>query len=314
MHLIEEVTLTYHTSSLLRAINFLPQPASQDIDPSAAIAVTFNQPIVPLGADSNLPEAFSIEPSVNGHGEWLSTSTYIFYPEPALGGGTTYTVQLNTDLVSTTGAPLDTAGGSIAWSFETALPRLVSVEPSNEQTLGLDPTIKLNFNQAMDPASFEDGFTFTSGGSPVAGKVSWNEDNTQLTFEPTDLLDRNSVYVLNVTRQATAASGTPMVLDRQFQYSTYGNFAINGSDPAGGGVKARTGSVQIFFAAPPKNVADLEDYISLSPELANKGVFLNGTTLNVSGFYVPESEYTLTISPELTDRWGQSPYLERSNW
>jgi len=46
---VKPVTLTIHTSALLRALNFLPEPASQDIDPQAAVAVTFNQPVVPLG-------------------------------------------------------------------------------------------------------------------------------------------------------------------------------------------------------------------------------------------------------------------------
>ncbi len=138
----------------------------------------------------------------------------------------------------------------------------------------------------------------------MAGEVTWNDDNTEMTFEPTDLLERNAAYTLTVTKQATAAGGTPLALEQQYQYFTYGNFSVQGSDPVQGGVKAGTGSVQVFFTAPPKN-ADLKDYINLSPELANKGVFLNGTTLNISGFYVPESEYTLTISPELTDRWGQ---------
>ena len=302
---VEPVTLTFNTSPTLRAINFLPEPASQDIDPKAAVAVTFNQPVVALGADTDLPEAFSLDPSVGGRGEWLSTSTYIFYPEPALGGGETYTARLNTDLVSTTGAPLDLAGSSIAWSFETALPRLVSVEPSNEQTLALDPTIKLTFNQAMDPASVDSGFVFVSEGVPIAGEVTWNEDNTELTFAPSELLERNAIYTLSITKQATAASGTPIALEQQFQYFTYGDFGVQGSDPAQGGVKSGTGSVQVFFTAPPKGVDELKDYIGLSPELANKGVFLNGTTLNISGFYVPESEYTLTISPELTDKWGQ---------
>ncbi len=153
---VEPVTLTYNTSPTLRAINFLPEPASQDIDPKAAVAVTFNQPVVPLGADTDLPEAFSLDPSVNGHGEWLSTSTYIFYPEPALAGGETYTANLNTDLVSTTGAPLDLAGSSIAWSFETALPRLVSVEPSNEQTLALDPTLKVDLQPGHGSGQFRE--------------------------------------------------------------------------------------------------------------------------------------------------------------
>jgi uncharacterized protein YfaS (alpha-2-macroglobulin family) len=309
IHLVEPITLTYYTSSMLRATNFLPEPASQDIDPGAAVAVTFNHPVVPLGVEGDsgqrLPEAFSLEPSVNGHGEWLSTSTYIFYPDPAMGGGLTYTVSLNPDLVSTAGTPLDLAGSSVAWSFETALPRLVSVEPSSEQLLALDPTIKLNFNQAMDPASSESGFSFSSGGTPVAGEVTWNDDNTRMTFEPIELLDRNAVYTLNVNRQVTAASGTPLVLDQEFRFTTYGNFSISDSDPVAGGVKSETGNVSISFSAPPKKVDNLKDYISLTPEISNQGVFLDGTTLNVSGFYIPESEYTLTISPELVDVWDQ---------
>lgn len=305
LSLTTPVTLTYYTSSLLRAINFLPEAASQDIDPDAAIAVTFNQPVVPLGADTDLPEAFSLSPSVNGQGEWLSTSTYVFYPRPALAGGETYTVDLNTDLESTTGAPLDFAGSSLAWSFKTALPRLVTVEPSNEQTLPLDAALKLTFNQAMDPLSLENGFVFTGRGVPVAGKITWSADKTAMVFEPDELLERSSTYTLSITRDATAASGTPIALEQQFEYLTYGDFGVQSSEPAEGQTKVENNSVQVFFSAPPKSVDNLDEYVSLSPEVSNPGIFLNGATLNISGFYLPESEYTLTISPELVDAWDQ---------
>jgi len=305
MQLVAPVTLTYHTPSLLRAINFLPAPASQDIDPKAAVAVTFNQPVVPLGAETGLLEAFSLNPSVNGRGEWLSTSTYVFYPEPALVGGETYTADLNTDLVSTTGSELDVVGSSIAWSFETALPRLVSVEPSSEQTLVLDPTFKLTFNQAMDPLSLENGFMFLGGGIPVTGEVTWNDDNTEMTFEPDERLDRSSTYTLSITKDAMAVSGTPIALEQQFEYVTYNNFSVQGSEPVEGQTKAENGNVRIFFTAPPKDADNLEDYINLSPEVSNLSLSVNGTTLNINGFYLPESEYALTVSPDLVDKWGQ---------
>lgn len=300
------VELTYHTPPQLQAINFLPEPASQDIDPEAAVAVTFNQPVIPLGAGgNNQPEAFSLDPAVNGRGEWLSTSTYVFYPEPALAGGVTYTANLNTDLVSTTGAPLDVVGSSIAWSFETALPRLVSVEPSNEQTLALDAAIKLTFNQAMDPFSLENGFVFLGGGVPVDGEISWNDDNTEMTFQPSELLERNSTYTLNITKDTTADSGTPIALEQQYQFITYGDFGVQSSEPSEGGAKTENGGVRIYFTAPPKDIPDLEDYISLEPEVSALSLSVNDTTLNVNGFFLPENEYTLTISPELVDVWDQ---------
>ncbi len=309
MHLAEPVTLTYQTSSHLQAINFLPQPDSQDIDAQAAVAVTFNQPVVALGASEGtgqgLPEAFSLSPPVKGRGEWLSTSTYVFYPEPALAGGETYTASLNTDLASTLGAPLDLTGSPLGWSFGTALPRLVSVEPSNEQTLALDPTFKLTFNQPMDPDSAKNGFVLLGAGAPVAGDLSWSDDRTEMTFAPGDLLDRGTTYTLIVTQDVTSASGTPIALEQQYEYSTYRNFRVQSSDPAEGGAKAENSPVQVTFTSPPKPVDNLDDFVSLSPEVSNPGIYLNGTTLNVSGFFLPETEYTLTVSPQLADAWGQ---------
>lgn len=313
MHLAAPLTLTYQTAPLLQAINFLPEPGSQDIDAQAAVAVTFNQPVVPLGeaedpssrSGQDLPEAFSLSPSVDGRGEWLSTSTYVFYPEPALAGGETYTANLNTDLVSTNGAPLDLSGSPLSWSFDTALPRLVSVEPSNEQTLALDPSIKLTFNQPMDIASLEDGFVFLGGGAPVAGEVSWDDDHTEMTFKPAELLERDLTYTLIVSQEVRGASGTPIALEQQFEYTTYDDFRVQSSEPAEGGVKPEMGSVQITFTAPPKSINNLDEYVSLSPEVSNLGVYLSDATLNISGFFLPENEYTLAISPELVDAWDQ---------
>jgi alpha-2-macroglobulin len=239
MHLAAPITLNYQTSSSLQAANFLPTPDSQDVDPRAAVAVTFNQPVVPLGAESNLPEAFSLNPDVDGHGEWLSTSTYVFYPEPALAGGETYTANLNTDLVSTSGGPLELSSGSLAWSFETALPRLVSVEPSNAQPLTLDPTIKVTFNQAMDPASMDNGFVFLGGGAPVAGEITWNDDATVMIFEPDELLERDTTYTLIITNEAAAASGSLIALEQQLDYVTYDDFRVQSSNPVEGGSKGK---------------------------------------------------------------------------
>jgi uncharacterized protein YfaS (alpha-2-macroglobulin family) len=301
----EPVTLTFHTSPLLRAVNVLPAPDSQDVSPAAAVAVTFNQPVVALGADEDLPEAFLLDPPVEGRGAWLSTSTYVFHPEPALAGGEIYTARLNTDLVSTTGAPLDEGGASLAWSFETALPRLVSVEPSNTQPLGLDPHIELTFNQPMDAASVEAGFSFRGASGPLAGTFAWDEQQTVMTFTPSGLLERGASYSLAITTQAASLGGAPLPLEHQFEYTTYGDFDVTGSDPLEGGVKGE-GSVRILFSAPLQEADDPQDRVSLSPEVPGLDVTVSGATLQISGYYVPETDYTLTLSPTLADRWGQA--------
>jgi hypothetical protein len=91
----------------LQPTNFLPNTDAEDVNVDAAIAVSFNQPVVALGEDeSSQPEAFTIQPGVKGNAEWINTSTYIFYPEPGMTGGMEYTVTLNPELKTVTGVSL----------------------------------------------------------------------------------------------------------------------------------------------------------------------------------------------------------------
>ncbi|MCK7483300.1 MAG: hypothetical protein M0C28_44315 [Candidatus Moduliflexus flocculans] len=50
-------------------------------------------------------------PSVEGRGEWINTSTYIFHPETAMLGGTEYTVSMSEDLKTGSGVGLDAKRG-----------------------------------------------------------------------------------------------------------------------------------------------------------------------------------------------------------
>src|SRR5687768_11211715 len=100
----EPIELPFIVADYLRATNFLPQAGAEDVNVDAAIAVSFNQPVVALGTDaSDQPSAFSIEPAVSGRGEWINTSTYIFYPEGPMVGGTEYTATLDQTLKTVTG-------------------------------------------------------------------------------------------------------------------------------------------------------------------------------------------------------------------
>jgi hypothetical protein len=127
--LVEPISLVYHAAGFINLAQTIPQQGAIGVDPTGPIAATFNRPIVPLGADQDdLPAAFLLEPKVAGHGEWLNTSTYIFTPQPSLAGGREYTVQIESDLVGLDGTPLQNPQ---SWSFTTAEPDLLAVEPEN---------------------------------------------------------------------------------------------------------------------------------------------------------------------------------------
>jgi hypothetical protein len=79
------VSYQFQTVGYLSLENVLPEADTSDVNPTSAVVAAFNYPVVPLGGDpAGLPAGFSIEPAAAGHGEWINTSTYIYYPEPAL--------------------------------------------------------------------------------------------------------------------------------------------------------------------------------------------------------------------------------------
>ena len=86
--MIKPLEIHYRTAGYLRLTQRLPEDSAGPVDPASAVVASFNRPVVALGADpASLPTAFTLQPEAAGRGEWTNTSTYIFYPDPALGTG-----------------------------------------------------------------------------------------------------------------------------------------------------------------------------------------------------------------------------------
>ena len=65
-----------------------------------------------------------------------------------------------------------------AWSFTTAPPKVVSVNPADgASAISLDADVLLTFDQPFDPASVaENVFLLDSQGDAVKGEFSWDEN------------------------------------------------------------------------------------------------------------------------------------------
>jgi uncharacterized protein YfaS (alpha-2-macroglobulin family) len=290
--------LSFPVTDYLRVTNFLPKPDAEDVNVAAAIVASFNQPVVALGADSaDQPSAFTLQPSVKGRGEWINTSTYIFYPEPAMAGGTEYTVGLNPDLKTVTGVGLE-GGKQPDWKFTTSMPRVVQLEPSNEELLPLTPEIKLTFNQPMDTQSVEASFAFTGTTGKLDGEFSWNKAETEMTFTPDDLLERNVGYILNLGAGARSKGGLSLEADYGAVFTTYDNFAVTDT-------KSEVGFTAFTFNSPLPE-ANYNNLVTVSPEVDNLQVSAHGPILNVYGDFIPDTNYVIELSARLKDWWGQS--------
>jgi len=308
---LEPVRLAYRTAAPMHAVQMLPAPGSVDADPASAIIATFNQPVVPLGADpGTLPAAFSVTPAVSGHGEWINTSTYAFYPDPPMYGGTTYTASLNHELRSTAEGSFDgliDSPGNYSWSFSTATPRLLSISPqADSSSVPLDTSIELIFNQSMDTASVEQNLSLLSlDGAEISGVFGWNDDFSTLVFTPTQWLKRDSAYTVFLYGTAQSLGGSVVGTDTSQRFYTVSEFFITGTDPVQDGFIGNYQGISFNFSSPPE-VENPLDYIQITPEVANLNFWYGGESLNFSGSFEPNTQYVATLSGDLTDRWGST--------
>ena len=303
------VSFTYQTPDALHYTERLPKPGAEWVAASSAVAISFNQPVVALGADGpGLPAAFTLEPPVDGQGEWLNTSTYVFYPEPTLSGGVTYTVTLNPELVSTAGAPLD-PDYETTWQFNVALPDIINVEPETEIPVHLDDVFAVTFNQPMDRPSTERAFRLLDeSGALTPVTYSWDEDSNKLTLTPITLLARETRYTLQQSEGALGLGGTPMQGYRDIQYITVPPLALIQTRPTAGSIISiyggYTSGFSLIFSAPLLREQDWEALITVTPAVESLEFYAYETEIYASGYFAPNTEYSVTISGALLDEWG----------
>jgi alpha-2-macroglobulin len=320
MPLLNPMTLSYRAAGYLRLTQVLPSPGSEEVNPTSALVVSFNRPVFPIGEQAPGDAQFTqpvitIDPPVGGSGQWINTSTYIFYPEPALAGGVEYTVQLNPDLKSLDGSPLavETGSESYGWSFTTSLPELISIQTGQEpwQTGSeavLDPEIILIFNQPMDPQSVADHFELLDSSlEPVPVVLKASDDPNQLVFQPENLLERRSSYTVVLRAGAQDLGGTPFESEASTILSTVPPLGVDFTNPIEGGTKQTYESIVLHFSAHLGDVS-LGRYISFQPDVPNLNTYLDEDrrTAYISGEFAPETNYTLTIRQDLPDAWGGS--------
>ncbi len=306
--LLRPIELNFQTPGEFRIAERLPRPDAQGIDPSTAITLTFNRPVVSLGeAEESAPQAFQLDPPVEGSGRWLNTSTYIYYPYPALAGGVEYTVIVNPELTSLEGVGLST-GESLDWSFRTAEPALINVVPSPESTLNLDGAITLGFNQPMNKAHFQENVRLRdSSGNTIPVNFSWDDRDSLVSITPQQLLERGSFYTLEVGR-LLSQGGTPLASSYQLSYRSVGNMAVVETSPRDGQVLETAGaSISVRFSAPLAERQNLDALVQVDPRPGY--MFINQDQdrriLRISGNFLSGTSYTYTLSADIEDRWGQ---------
>ena len=201
-----------------RVTGISPADLSTDVPLGASVSVAFSESMNATSAQS----AFSLSSgasNVPGTFSWSGT-TMIFNPINDLSFSTDYCVTLMS-------SAKDTAGNSMSGEFsssfrtiaDTTAPSITSVSPAHLAVGVLRNTkVAIAFSEPMDTASVQSAFSLSDDISPVAGTFNWS-GNT-LTFAPSSLLSRITLYTEKVSSSAQDLAGNAMTADFELSFTT----------------------------------------------------------------------------------------------
>lgn len=305
--LADEVVLRFQTVGNLRVSQTQPADGATEVERDIAITVVFNRPVVPLTdlkRAQNLPQPLRLDPPVEGAGEWLNTSIYIFRPTAGLAGATTYRATVPAGLQDATGSVL---AEDYSWTFTTESPKVIGTEPQGTKVAPTAQVI-VAFNQPMDTASVEAGFSLRDSetNAPVAGTFSWRDST--LYFKPDAPLRMGLGYVASVAAGVRSATGGALAAPVEWQFGVVPKPRVLRSsvdkDPTS---VSPYDWVQIWFAGPMR-LDTITPTLRVEPEGTRWQAYWNEyeDSLQLSVQLQPNTDYRITIPASAADPYGNT--------
>lgn len=213
-----------------RIVVISPVDGATNVSTAATVTATFNEAMDPTTINTT---TFSLKVTATG-ADIPGTVTYTaatrvaeFKPTNTLPSASSITATVTAGAKDIAGnALLLTASSPGIWSFTTrddVPPTVLSTVPANG-AVNVDATapITVTFSEAMDPTTIS-GTTITlraTGGSPVAGTVTYNVATHVATFTPSATLSAPVSYTATVSGTVTDLAGNAMGADVSFSFTT----------------------------------------------------------------------------------------------
>ncbi len=314
----EEIRVEFTTIDALAVGQVFPIDGTEELDPNTNITVIFNHPVVPLQIkeeQKDLPQPLKFSPDVEGQGEWVNSSVYVFQPAGALLSGTNYKVTAEAGLKDTNGNALDK---SYSWNFNTRAPLIGNFAlkngaenpPETITNVLLDQAFIVTFLQPMDAESVHEAVALVNRetDTPFPTRLKWNEDSTVLTIEPMGRYKIASFYDLRIAREARATDGGMLKEGLTLKFGTVQLPQLLKIFPAPNSeAKDFDPSITINFASPMR-LASLQNKIKITPQPTEELQWYfddYNWQLNIYGLE-PATEYIVRILPGMADIYGNT--------
>ena len=223
-----------------------PSQVPADTTSGASATATVNVTFSAAMNRAEVERSFLITPSVPGTLSWGGT-TLTFTPSVRLNPSTRYAVAI----VGVHDVAGNQLSGDIAFSFTIASRASVTkVTPANGAKGVAPRTVKVWFSSAVDPDATGAAFRLvdTSAKAAVSGKLSWNADRTQLSYEARSALAKGHRFEIRILKGARDADGNP--LSAAYAFTTKAAAPVHRADvrPVYS-APAPSGSVQAYALA-----------------------------------------------------------------
>jgi hypothetical protein len=311
------------TNQPLQVVRFAPEG---EIPIAPFISVTFNQAMVPLGTLSDLAAKdvpVKIQPDLPGTWRWLGTKTLTFEYDSTkidrLPKATSYTVTVPAGTKSESGAML---AAPVTWKFSTPPPVVVTMYPQGIPQ-PLQTLIFIGFDQRINPAAVLKTIQLYAGNASFDLRLATEDEisadtqisrfveNAQegrwLVFKAVKLFPADTSVSITVGPGTPSAEG-PMVTTsaQSYGFSTYAPLRIvNHGCYWGNNQCVPLSPFYIEFNNPLDEVTFSEEMITASPEIPGMSVNLYGNTIAINGETKGQTTYTITVSANLRDTFGQ---------
>jgi len=171
------------------ALSKPPTQTADAVSASSSISIAFSAPM----NREDVQGSFTINPAVAGDLSW-SGDNLVFSPSDRLTPGGRYTISL----AGAHDRLGNVIGGKTNFSFVVqAGAQVTKTSPERNGTDVKPDAVEMWFSQPMDVDATSEAFKLvdSSTGDVVPGKLTWNEDRTQLTFTPKSALAEGRKYV-----------------------------------------------------------------------------------------------------------------------
>ena len=310
-------------SGPLEVLRYAPEG---EVSIAPFVSVTFNQPMVPLSTVSDLAAQdvpVQILPPLPGTWRWAGTKTLTFEYDSKLidrlPKATEYRVFIPAGTKSATGGVLVK---TVEWTFSTP-PVVMTAHFPGDVPQPQTPLFFASFDQRIDPSSVLKTIQVTAGGTPVElvlandAEVNANDqvkglvknavEGRWLVFRAASPLPLDSAVNVTVGPGTPSAEGPlPSKAAQTFSFRTYAALKVvdHGCSWAANACRP----LSPFFIRFNNNLDPnffQEGYLKITPDLAGVNANIYGNTISIQGATRGQTTYTVVVSGEVKDIFGQ---------